>query len=260
MAKASTAKKSPGKALVKWDEEFAKYAKETTKNIALPAGKWLSIKGGKLKFNGADIPGNELRAVIVGWTYENQYYEGKYSADNNQPPVCYAFNEVREDMAPLDSVPDKQSDACATCPLNEFGSADNGEGKACKNVIRLALISEDDLEDVGSAEVVYLKIPVMSVKNFLNYVKKTVADALSRPYWSVITNISLEDDAQAQFKVVFEVAENVEDSELFSPLKELWETTLEGIDFPYPAASERPAKKPVAKGKGKPQKFAKKGR
>jgi hypothetical protein len=252
MAKAKT----PGKALVKWDEEFANLAKESTKGMTLPTAKFLSMRSGKLSYAGADVPDNELRAVIVGWIYENQFYDEDFDPDVPQVPACYGFGTDPDDMQPHEQAPDKQNDACAGCPMNEWGTADRGNGKACKNVVRLALIAESDLEDLATAEVVYMKVPVMSVKNFAMYAKKTVGEALGRPYWAVVTLVSVVPDPKSQFKVQFSVAEKVEDSNLFSPLKDLWQKSMGEIAFPYPKPEtvEKPAR---GKGKGKPSKAAK---
>jgi len=249
-------KKPVSKALVKWDEEFANLAKASTKGMDLPTAKWISIKSGVLSFGGAKVPGNELRTVILGWTYENQYYDQAYSPDTPQSPGCYAFGSAPDEMSPHGNAPRPQSDSCSGCPMNEFGSADQGKGKACKNVVRLALIAENDLEDISSAEIVYLKVPVMSVKNFVVYAKKTVAQTLSRPYWAVVTNISVTPDARSQFSVNFEVGDLVEDTNLFSPLKDLWEDTMEGIAFPYAILEKQ--EKPKQKAVAKPNKFARK--
>lgn len=248
--------KKPGKAIVKWDEELANLAKDATKGMDLPTAKFISIRGGKLTFAGADVPGNELRCVILGWVHENQYYDGDFDPDVPQVPACYAFGQDTKTMEPHENAPDKQSDACEGCPINEFGSADRGKGKACKNVVRLAIIAESDLEDLDNVEIVYMKVPVMSVKNFLVYAAKNLKVTLGRPYWSVVTNISVVPDDKSQYRVLFELGEKIEDSDLFTPLKGLWQTTMEGIDFPYPAAIERKQAAPArGKAKAKPQKF-----
>ena len=227
------AKKATGKDLVKWDEELASLAKASVAGMELPTAKFISLKNGKLSFGGAAVPGNELRAVILGWVYENQFYDEDYDPDVPQSPACYAFGTEQDEMAPHEKAPRKQCEGCAGCPKNEFGSADRGDGKACKNVLRLAMIAEDDLENLDAAEVVYMKVPVMSVKNFLVYAKKKVAEAAKRPYWSVVTSITTEEDKKSQFRVIFDLADKVENSSLFPVLKEMWEKTMEGIDFPY---------------------------
>lgn len=243
-------KKPTGKDLVKWDEELAGLAKASVKGMDLPSGKFISLKSGKLSFGGAAVPGNELRAVVVGAVHENQYYDEDYDADTPQTPGCYAFGVETDEMEPHEKAPRRQCERCAGCPMNEFGSAERGQGKACKNVMRLAMIAESDLEDMSAAEVVYMKVPVMSVRNWMAYASKKVADTLKRPYWAVLTSIKVEPDPKSQFRVVFDVAEMIEDSSLFGPLKELWEKTMEGIDFPYQVV-EKTEKPKKALGKAK---------
>lgn len=243
--------KKPGKSMVVWDEELANLAKDATKGMDLPTAKFISLKNGKLSFGGAAVPGNELRAVILGWIHENQFYDEDYDPETPQSPGCYAFGTEQDEMEPHEKAPRKQADACNGCPNNEWGSAERGQGKACKNVVRLALIAESDMEDLSSAEIVYMKVPVMSVKNFVMYAKKTVAQALNRPYWAVVTNITVEPDNKSQFRVNFEVADKIEDSDLFGPLKDLWTKTMEGIDFPYQIQERKEKPKRGAKGKDK---------
>jgi len=257
--------KSTSKALVKWDEEFANLAKETSKGAKVSEGKFISTKGGRLKFQGADIPDNEMRVCVVGWIYHNAYYDPneRYDPDNSQSPLCYAFADTPPDdgdMEPLDSVPEKQCDNCAECPFNQWeSSTSGGRGKACKNTVRIALIAEDDLEDLDEAEVVYLSVPVTSVKNYLKYLID-LRDKSKRPHWSVITQISCVPDPSSQFKLTFKNDDLIEDTKLFGPLKELWEKTMETIDFPYvvrePAPKKTKAKGKVAAKPAKKGKFA----
>lgn len=248
--------KPQGKAVVQWDAEFAGYAKEAAKGMTVAAGKFISTKSGVLTYAGAKIPDNELRCVVIGSIFENAFYEGDFDPDNPQSPGCFAFGVEKEEMAPSDTVPDKQSEACTGCPKNEFGSAERGQGKACKNVVRLALVAETDLEDLAAAEVVYLKVPVTSVKNWIVYAKKRLAEGVKRPYWAVVTKVAIEPDAKTQHQVTFELAEEgvIEDATLFPVLRDLWTKTMEGIDFPY-VATERAAK-PVKAARGaKKRKF-----
>lgn len=253
------AKKKTGTALVKWDEEFAKYAKETKKGIKVSEGKFISFSGGRMSFAGSDIPDDEIRCVIVGWTHHNAYYDPdvRYDPKNPQSPICYAFGDDPDLMEPHSEAPQKQCGSCAECPFNEFGSAAQGQAKACKNTFRLALIAESDLEDLENAEVVYASIPPKSLKNWANYLAKDL-DKMGRPHWSVITMMRRVPDSESQFRVTFKHEEHVEDADLFAPLKDLWEKTMDGIDFPYQV---REAPPPAARGKGgkaggKTQKFA----
>lgn len=271
---AKKTKKTTGKELVAWDKEFADLAKETSKHAKVSDGKFLSFGGGKMSFAGADIDGDEVRCVIVGWVYHNAYYDPdiRFDPKNPQAPICYAFDpSPPEDgeMAPLDNVPEKQCDDCASCPFQQWESAKQGKGKACKNTIRLALIAEDDLEDIENAEVIYASIPPKSLKNFLKYCVD-LRDKAKRPLWSVITLLSRLPDDESQFRLTFKNDDLIEDADLFQPLKDLWESSMETINFPYVVREresssrggksrggnkkDKPEKRPVAEKKA--QKFA----
>lgn len=258
------AKKKTGKAVVKWDEEFAEYAKETTKGAKLTGGsKFIRFSGGRMSFDGADIPDDEIRCVIMGWAYHNTYYDPseRYDPDNPQSPICYSFGDEEDEMEPHADSPEPQCDSCAECPFNEFESG-VGKAKACKNTVRLALIAEDDLDDLENAEVVYASLPPTSIKNWIAYLTKDLRDKAQRPHWAVITLLTRHPDDKSQFRITFKNDELIEDSDLFGPLKELWEDTIEEIDFPYavrePEEKPKPKKKTAVKKKpAAKKKFAK---
>jgi DNA-directed RNA polymerase alpha subunit len=131
-----------------------------------------------------------------------------------------------------------------------MGSADTGKGKACKNVRRLALVAEDALEsaeDLAIAEVRTLKVPVMSGKGWANYVRNTLGEDLQRPYWGVVTTISLMPDPKSQFKVVFELKELIdfeEKPELFDALQKKIKETTPQLLAPYPEMEAAPPPPP----------------
>lgn len=249
------AKKETGTSIVKWEEEFKEFAKQTAQGAKAAEGKFITFSGGRMKFGGSDIPDDEIRCVIVGWVHHNVFYDPKVRFDPKNPstPICYSFGVEPEEISPHEAATDKQCGSCAECPMNEFGSSKTGEGKACKNTIRLALIAESDLEDISTAEVVYASIPPTSRLNWMNYVKKDLLDKVGRPHWAVITLMKRVPDSKSQFKIEFTNEALIEDSKLFGPLKDLWDTTMNGIDFPYQA---REAKEDKKGGKEKPAKFA----
>lgn len=244
-------KKDTGTALVKWDEEFAKLAKEDAADIQVSQGKFISFKGGRMSFNGEHIEDDQLNVVIVGWTNHNALYDqdAVYDKDNPQTPICYAFGRKLKEIAPHDDAPEKQSGGCAECPMNQFESAKTGKGKACKNTVRLAVIAENDLEDLDAAEIVYVSVPPMSLKSILLYLKKDIAEKADRPYWSVVTSMKCVPDDKSQFRVNFEMVGNIDDTTLYAPLKELSTKTMETIDFPYVQRESEPKKAPKAKSK-----------
>ena len=82
-----------------------------------------------------------LDLVIVDFVSKNTYYEGAYDPNSIVPPNCFAIHPEPKQLTPSDNSPEKQSDTCATCPQNQFGSA--GKGKACKNGRVLAVLPPD---------------------------------------------------------------------------------------------------------------------
>lgn len=223
-----------GQEIVNYNEQWAKQAEQYAAEEQLTGGTFLSTRGGTLSFGEEVMPGNQVCVIILDAVKENTLYAGDYDPDAAQAPVCYAFGRGAEEMAPHPSMqndPDyfqPQSDVCATCPHNEWGSADKGRGKACQNRRRLALIPAgfympkrgsrdfdlelfDDPKHFQTADIAFIKLPVMSVKTWAKYVNQLSA-SIRRPPHGVITRLYLEPDPKSQFRVNFEMIEEVPDS------------------------------------------------
>lgn len=255
-------RKQPGTDVTDWTKEMEAQAKiaADAQRTGGGGGSFFSLKAGQLSFGGNTFPGNQMAAVILGHVIENSYYDTAYDPDTPAGPKCFAFAESEEDLAPnpehlKDDYFDQQSEACDGCPMNEWGSARTGRGKACSNVMRLALIPAgeykmkggrnagmelvlyDDPEHFAKAEVAYMKLPVMSVKNYSAFVKQLAAD-IRRPPWGIIVNISLAPDAKSQFKVVFELVDELS-NDLLAVTMPRHSKVMDGIAFPYTPPMER---------------------
>lgn len=237
-----------------WDDELAKYAQEASAKERLVAGKFLSVKGGALSLDGQALKGNVADVVVVGSVYENTYYEGAYDPDNKSPPVCYAFADEEKGLAPHPESAKPQAESCAACPLNKWGSARKGEGKACQNRRRLAMIAAVDLTptSVEKAEVVYLKVPVTSTRYWAAYTKG-LANMMKRPPFAVITRVACHPDPKTQIRLGFEPVGNLP-SEVIPAILKVVEGQKEAIGFPYGKPEEQGEKaaepeKPAKKGK-----------
>lgn len=220
-----------GREIVNYDKAWAEQAEQYAAQHAVKGGAFLSTRGGVLSFGEEVMPGNQAPVIILDSVFENTYYQGKFDPDNVAAPICYAFGRGGDELAPhpsMQSAPDyfvPQSVECKTCPWNEYGSADKGRGKACQNRYRLTMIpagyyqpkrgSRDfDLEiftdpkHYQTADIAFLKLPVLSGKNYDKYVNQ-IASTLRRPPHGVITRVFLEPDAKAQYKAHFEMLEEV---------------------------------------------------
>ncbi len=243
-------KPAPGTAVKKWDEELAREAAEAASTEAsTQLGKFISIKGGVLRYNGNDIPGNKMNVVVLDSVLENHYYTEDYDPDNPAAPVCFAFGNDEKMMAPHEASTEKQHETCKDCPQNEWGTANKGKGKACKNVRRLGMLTEDALADIESAEVAYLKIPVTSVKAWAGYVSQLV-NSLKRPPFAVVTEISCRPHPKNQVEVQFKLVEQINDSAQLEALLAKKQAGREALVFPYTAMDRaEPAARPAGKQK-----------
>ena len=271
-AKKKTAlKKSTSKAMISMEEYERRMAEEAEKEAAKTGGSgggsYVSIKGGSFTYQGADL-GEEINVVIIDWTNEKAYYDTPYDPDEPSSPACWAIGDERpNDLEPSDLSPKKQSDTCGECWANEFGSADNGKGKACKDSRRMAMISADQLDDpVEDIEVVFLKTPPTSCKNFDKYVNGA-KKLLKRPTYGVITRVFFDDEADYEV-LKFEIIDKISSVEHMQKIEQLREQIAEDLRADYDPdnykgderkkkpARKKAAKKKVAKKKASKSKFS----
>jgi len=106
--------------------------------------------------NGEPDSVKEFSAVILYHHPLFCYYMSKYTGGNN-PPDCGSFDGVTGEGNP--------GGRCASCPLNQFGSGENG-AKACKNRRRVYVLRE------GEVFPLLLSLPTGSLKEFTKYLKR----------------------------------------------------------------------------------------
>lgn len=262
-APAKAAKPSASRAVALWEQDMADAAKRQAE-VEKPFGnfKSISLRGGILSVDDNPVDGNELRVVVLCAAHENKFFTGRYDPNVPAVPACYAFGDLdakdpEETMKPHEEAEDPVHENCADCPNNVMGSAEQGRGKACRNVRRLALVTEDALESADAmkeAEIRMLSTPVTSVGNWANYVRNKLTEELERPYWAVVTKIKLVPDAKSQFKLQFTFEENVDfNDELYAALKERIKEVRSSITAPYPHLEEQPAP-PTRGGRAQPMK------
>ena len=137
-------------------------------------------------------PVKEFSAVILYHHPLFWYYKTKYTGGNN-PPDCSSIDGKLGHGDP--------GGECGNCPLNQYESAEEGKGKACKNRRLLYVLRE------GEVFPLMLSLPVGSIKEFTNFLKR----ALSKGYKSngIVTRFSLKKAtssggvvySQAQFSI-----------------------------------------------------------
>jgi len=234
------------KEIANYNEQLAALAKRAVETER-PQGSTIGLKAGQLTYQGSPVPGNKLDCIIIASTHANLYYEDRYDPDNLTNPICYAYAEAEGDLRPHPESSKPQHETCKGCPQNEFGSAPNGKGKACKNSRHLVLIPANTAADeVPTAEMAVMKLPVTSVKNYAQYVQKC-STLYNRPPLGVITTVTTTPDAKSQFKVLFQSGELV-DGGMIGPLLGKIESATQLLERVYDAPQEAP---PAAEGKKK---------
>ena len=252
--------KKKSTAIVTWDKRFASFAKQAVEQVKGIGGVGQSVKfgaGGTITVAGGVVPGNRLNVIILVSCFENAWYGGApYDADDPQPPLCYAYGELAEGMAPHEECQAAQSADCASCEKNAFGSAAVGRGKACGNKKRLALLLSKDIDgadDVSSAELAMAKISPTNLKTLAGYVR-ALAEDTGRPPFGVVTEISGYPDTKNQYRLEFKMEELIEDEGILDALEARLEKAQEFLQQPYGPPIDRPAKS--KKQVGKSAKFA----
>lgn len=255
------ARTTKSKAVATWDEELARQAEiAASMEESSGGGQFFSLKSGILSWNDAPLPGNQMVVIILDSVLENVYYGTEYDPDNPAGPECFAFGRSEKEMEPhiiVKEAGQAVSDVCAGCEMNEFGSADRGRGKACRNTRRLAMIPAgtfnnqgklelfDEDEHYESTTIGFMKLPVTSVRGYANFVKQ-IASTLKRPPFGVVTKVSVAPDAKSQFRVLFEPMGQVPD-ELMAIIIERNKEASSTIDFPYQLDEEEPQPKKAAR-------------
>jgi hypothetical protein len=139
--------------------------------------------------------------------------------------------------------------------MNEFGTADRGRGKHCKNIVRLAVISCGSLkgntykqfakpELLQAVQIGFLKVPVTSVKTWTAF-SVSSAEALQTSSQLIATRIKVVPDAANQFAVTFE-ALGVLPQAFYPVVHQKVQEAKKTIYNPYAPYAERVVeKKPV---------------
>jgi hypothetical protein len=154
---------------------------------------FMSIKGKKFAV-GDEKLGATLTCVILADAFDHAYYDRDYDPDVQMPPACAATGRVEAELEPDADVPVRQSEACANCPQNQFGSSKNGKGKACRNGRRLLVASVSGDGYVNFGDLAIINIPPTSLKAYSRYVKQ-LSTVHRLPVWSVVTQLGFDDDS-----------------------------------------------------------------
>lgn len=159
--------------------------------LAAPSGKAIQVTQSKkfrMTLGDEQVEVDEFKGIILDFVSMNAYYEGDFDPKNIVPPNCFAIGTVKNDsLVSSGNSPDPQNDvggACGDCWANQWKSAAKGNGKACKNTIKLAVLCAD-------GEIRPLSISSTGLKAFGEYVGSVVQAFGVAPY-GVMTTFSFD--------------------------------------------------------------------
>lgn len=224
-----------------WRERAAQSiakSKEVAAKLPQSSGNKLSFKGGVISLAGNRLD-NPLPIVILAYGYERTYYSTAYQPDVFTTPDCYSLDGV----VPAANATVPQSDRCATCRLNEYGSAPNGKGKGCKEGAVFAAIHADALESpekIMAAQIVTGAPSVLNSKGFRSYMDALLPNG---PSWSVITMLTNEPDSRSQYALSFQATVFEQDDETMNALAARLDEAEREITKGYTPQEEAPKAK-----------------
>jgi len=99
----------------------------------------------------------EVEGIIIHWVATRAFYTSNYGeGDGDGAPDCFSPDSITGFGNP--------GGECKTCPMNEWGSASQGNGKACKERRMIYILRENSLVPM------VVQAPSASLKAFRTYV------------------------------------------------------------------------------------------
>lgn len=125
-----------------------------------------------------DLDKHEFTGVLIHTKLSRVYWEEKFSGGGS-PPDCFSTDMITGVGNP--------GGVCSKCPQNEFGSADNGRGKACSEKRMLFFLTEDNMLPV------VVVVPASSLEAAKNYLIALTTKHRVKKH-EIITKLTLEVD------------------------------------------------------------------
>lgn len=157
------------KAMLDLQAEIKAELEAASKTIDPPSNYKISTKGKQFTLPDGTTSRGPMSAVILDYRTVHNYYKGNYDPKKPEAPSCFAISKVVEGMRPSPNATDPQSEECKTCTFNQWKSAPTGNGKACKNIRRLALVAPNATAD---SRPMVIDVSPTALKNFDAFVVK----------------------------------------------------------------------------------------
>lgn len=176
------------------------------------------------KFFFSDDPSDkgveEFEGVIYYYGRQNTYWDGPFDAKNPTPPVCYSVDGIKGSK-PADG--QGHFGECSKCKWNEFKTAAQGKGKACRNQFKLYV------QRLGTTVPMVLMIAPTSMKNFESSFLMSKVTQRGLNYARIVTRFkSYQAPNETHFQITFEVGGVFKGDEAatIKKLREYWLTPI----------------------------------
>jgi hypothetical protein len=235
-------KKASSGAVVDIREMLKAQAAAMNERTAPASGISIRTAGKQFAFPDGRKTGDPVDLVVVDFVARNEFYESDFDKDNIVPPACFAIGTIPTKLVASDNSPQKQSDDCASCPMNAFGS--KGKGKACSNTRVLAVLPPDADADTP---MYLLKVSATALKAFDGFVQG-VSRTFQLPPVGVVVTVGF-DDNESYPKLTFSDARPNEMLDVHFARQEEAKTLLSqepdvsGYEAPKPKSA--PARRPA---------------
>jgi hypothetical protein len=233
-------------------KEFAGGVQSGFPVISYRGGTWRVRQGGEEQVY-VDTEGDAIQSIRTVMIQSNErpsktYYEGKYTEGDSSKPQCWSANGVTPDA----DVPNPVNAACASCPMNVWGSKITEQGnktRACQDVRRCAVTFEHELEAAATGQkpvdelpVMLLRIPPASLNPLKDYAVKVLGPK-GLPVYVLITKVGF-DTAVSYPKLTFKgerflseaefgIVEGLRDSDM---VRRILDTSAEHVTEGTPAS------------------------
>jgi hypothetical protein len=278
------ARKKPGTQLATMADMENLYAAEAIMAAqAAPAGEGLariSTKSEMFTIGDQQLD-DPLNLIVLADAHVNVWYPEAYDPDSPSPPGCFALAPTLQLDAqgkPVEgtgetalhaheSSPQRQGGVhdhdCATCGMNQWGSAERGKGKACGNTRLLAVVAADDpaLGTEQEPKAALLGLSPTSLAPWGKFVT-ALSKVERRPPWGAVIRFTFDKKNKDERRRKAVIASGYQlitnpaiAHQILKMRKDILESKVLLRPLPTSVAEEgKPAKK--AKGKGKEKKRA----
>jgi len=121
------------------EAEMDAAAQKMKDNLVVSSNR-ISNRGKQFTLPDGTQMGPTLEVVVLGYINANAMFSSTYDPNAPEAPICFAYAEPGDELKPSTKVEKPEAPVCSDCPNDEFGSAQTGKGKACKNEYQVAVI------------------------------------------------------------------------------------------------------------------------